>query len=620
MIAVLLWSTIVLAAPLVHGLMRSMRARLQGRPGPSALQPYRDLFKLWGKEAVLPERASWLMVCAPGIVAGTAITLAGAVPLVYAGALDRTIDVVALVFVLALGRFALVLAAFDGRSAFAAMAASREVAFASLVDPALLLALLQVVFAEKLDRLGPLAAFTDGLEALRTAAAAFPPERVAGLTGLPAEVIRTLARDFAAAPSAVAYGRVGACTQEFGGLTAWLINALNVVTGNLDRVGGALFTSPAADLAFATALIGDRGHFGYWKTRVRGLPEFGGELPVSTLAEEIETEGPGQIRALITFAGNPVLSTPNGARLARALSRLDYMVSIDLYRNESTRYAHLILPTSFGFERDHYDLAFYALAVRNAARYVPAIAAPPPGVRDDFAVLLGLAAAVRKHGGGRAGLKQTLLLRAARALGPRRALDLLLRLGPRKLSLEKLLQHPHGLDLGPLEPRLPARLFTKGKRLQLAPAAFLADLPRLEAQLAAPAAGPDGLVLIGRRQLRSNNSWMHNSARLVKGPVACTLQMHPDDAAARSLVSGALVEVRSRAGAVRAPLAVTDEVSRGVVSLPHGWGHAPEGTALSVASAHAGVSANDLTDELRVDSLSGNAALTGVPVTVAAAR
>ena len=482
-------------------------------------------------------------------------------------------------------------------------------------DAFLLLALLQVLFAGKLERLGHLAPFSDGLDDLRAAAARFPPERVAARVGVDADAIRKLAREFAAAPSAVAYGRVGAATQEFGGLASWLVLALNAVTGNLDREGGFMLTTPAADLVAFTARTGDRGHFDKWRSRVRGLPEFGGELPVAALAEELETPGEGQIRALITVAGNPVLSTPNGARLDRALAKLDYMVSIDLYRNETTRHADLILPTSFGFERDHYDLVFYVLAVRNSARYAEALQAAPPGVRSDFDVLLDLARSVQAHGGGRRDRRQRLVLAAQRLLGPRRILDLLLRFGPHGLSLSKLRAQPHGIDLGPLKPQLPGRLQTRDKRVRLAPRPFLDDLARLDQALAQRT---NGLVLIGRRSLRSNNSWMHNSERLVKGPVACTLLMHPDDAAARGLTNGAQVAVSSRVGRVEAPLAVTADVARGVVSLPHGWGHGRAGTAGSVAAAHAGVSLNDLTDEQRVDALSGNAALSGVEVTVTA--
>jgi anaerobic selenocysteine-containing dehydrogenase len=505
----------------------------------------------------------------------------------------------------------------DPRKTETAAIADQHFAIRPGTDALLLLALLNVVFEEGRADLRHLAPFSDGLPSLQQAALRFPPERVADRTGIPASEIRGLARAFASAPSAVAYGRVGTCTQEFGGLSAWLIVALNAVTGNLDREGGFMFTTPAADLVALATRTGDRGHFGVWRSRVRGLPEFGGELPAATLAEEIDTPGEGSIRALVTFAGNPVLSTPNGARLDRALQKLEYMVSIDLYRNETTRNANLILPTSFGFERDHYDLAFYALAVRNAARYVKPLMPRPSGVRGDFEVLLDLAQSVRRHGGGRHGRVLSATLRAARLLGERRLLDLLLRFGPHRLSLKKLEQSPHGIDLGPLRPQLPARLGTPGKRLELAPEIFLRDLQRLEARLAQPA--QEGLVLIGRRALRSNNSWMHNSLRLVKGPAGCVLLMHPEDAAARGLQPGDRARVESRVGSIEAPVGVTPDLSRGVVSLPHGWGHGRDGASLGVAAAHKGVSLNDLTDEQSVDALSGNAALNGVPVTVAKA-
>ncbi|MCA1826737.1 MAG: molybdopterin-dependent oxidoreductase [Myxococcales bacterium] len=486
----------------------------------------------------------------------------------------------------------------DPRRTETAAIADQHLAIRPGADAFLLLAILHVLFEENRVK----ARFTEGLPALREAVREFTPQLAAGKTGIAADAIRALAHEFSDAPAAVAYGRVGACTQEFGALTQWLVIALNAVTGNLDREGGFMLTTPAADVVSLANRTGDRGHFGVWKSRVRGLPEFGSELPAATMAEEIDTPGDGQIRALITFAGNPVLSTPNGARLDRALEGLEYMVSIDLYRNETTRHADLILPTSFGFERDHYDAVFYLLSVRNAARYAKALVPPPPGVRGDFEVLLDLALALKRHGGGRKGTSLT--LRIARLTGEKRLLDLLLRFGPHKLSLRKLEKSPHGIDLGPLQP---GRL---GKVL-LAPDIFLRDLNRLRRS-----SRNGGLVLIGRRALRSNNSWMHNSLRLVKGPPGCTLMIHPDDAAARGLSAGSRARVRSRVGAVEVPIAITTDVGPGVVSLPHGWGHVRDGTALSVASANAGASLNDLTDEQSVDALSGNAAFNGVPVEV----
>ncbi|MFT3915553.1 MAG: molybdopterin dinucleotide binding domain-containing protein [Anaeromyxobacteraceae bacterium] len=456
-----------------------------------------------------------------------------------------------------------------------------------------------------------------GLEALRAAVAPFTPERVAARTGLAPGRIRALARAFAAARPAVAYGRVGLCTQVHGGVAAWLLLALNAVTGNLDVEGGAMIATPAADLVGLASRLGERGSFGRWRSRVRGLPEFGGELPAATLAEEIETPGEGQVRGLVTYAGNPVHSAPNGRRLERALPKLDFMVSIDLYVNATTRHAHLVLPTSFGPERDHHDLAFYALAGHNAARWVEAVVEPPPGVRHDWQVLSELGLRLHARGGGRRKLGPALALRALRAFGPRRVLDLLLRTGPHRLSLARLRAAPHGLDLGPLRPGALARaLGTPDRRVALAPPRLAAGLAAVEADLGAP---PDGLVLVGRRTLRSNNSWLGNSPRLVKGPPACTLLMHPDDAARRGLADGATVRLSSRAGAIEVPLRVSDEIAPGVVSLPHGFGHDRPGVALRVAAAAGGASVNDVTDEVLVDPLSGTAALSGVPVEVSAA-
>ncbi len=492
-------------------------------------------------------------------------------------------------------------------------------------DALLLAALVHTLGAEGRLEPGRLATFTDGLERLVEAVQPFSPEAVAVRTGIDAATIRTLARDFASAPSAVAYGRVGTCTQEFGGLASWLVNALNLVTGNLDRPGGAMFTNPAVDVVAFADRIGQRGHFDKGRSRVRGLPEFGGEWPAAVLAEEIETEGAGQVRALVTSSGNPVLSTPNGARLDRALAKLDFMVSIDLYLNETTRHAHLILPPTFALERSHYDLVFHALAVRDTAKFSEPLFHAPKGSLHDWHILLELGARLEKAR-GEGGLRSWLRHRVFSALGPDGLVALLLRFGPRGagyapfgrgLSLGRLRQHPHGVDFGPLEPSLPRRLYTKSRRIELAPARLVEDLKRLRLALETPANG--GLALIGRRELRSNNSWMHNSERLVKGRERCTLRMHPQDAEARGLSNGQRVRVASRAGAVLAPLELSDEMRAGVVSLPHGWGHRRAGVRLGIASARPGVSFNDLSDEALVDLLCGTARLNDIPVTVTAA-
>ena len=510
----------------------------------------------------------------------------------------------------------------DPRRTETAALADQHVPIRPGTDALLLLGIIHTLFATDRVKPGRLAGFTDGIDTMEALARDFAPEAVAGPTGVPAAVVRRLATEFADAPFAVCYGRVGVSTQEFGGLACWLINVVNVLTGNLDRSGGFMFPRPAADAIGVATRLGQRGHFDKGRSRVRGLPEFGGEWPVSTLAEEIETEGDGQVHALLTLAGNPVLSTPNGDRLDRALARLDFMVAIDPYRNETSRHAHLILPPPSPLERDHFDLIFHVLAVRNTARYSPPLFPAPAGARQDWEILAGLAR--RLHARRKTPRSERWILAAATRLGPRGILDLLLRTGPygawrpggRGLSLAALEKAPHGIDLGPVRPALPDALETPNRRIVLAPARLVADLDRLRAATSAAAANSHSLRLIGRRELRSNNSWMHNSARLVSGPERCTLLMHPDDARSRGLAAGDHVEVRSRAGAVQVPLAVTDDMMPGVVSLPHGWGHGRPGVALSVASARPGASLNDVTDETAVDALAGTAVLNGVAVDV----
>ncbi|MBN1204077.1 MAG: molybdopterin oxidoreductase family protein [Myxococcaceae bacterium] len=492
-------------------------------------------------------------------------------------------------------------------------------------DALFLFALLhELLQRPRLERLAP---FTDGVEVLRELARDFTPERAAAPTGIPAEDIRRIARELAEAPAAVCYGRVGTSTQAFGGLCQWLINVINVVSGNLDREGGAMFTLPAFDLVGGPrALASSRGGFARWRSRVRKLPEFSSELPVAVLAEEILTEGEGQVRALLTFAGNPVLSTPNGGQLDKALASLDFMVSIDPYLNETTRHAHLILPPPSPLERGHYDVAFHVLAIRNTARYAPALFEPAPEAMPDWRILLELQHRLEVLRRG-SSLRGTLKYQALKRLGPEGILDIGLRAGPyglrarglrKGLSLSALRREPHGVDLGPLKPCLPQRLFTQGKRLQLAPAPLVEDVRRLREAFPehAPTPAEGELLLIGRRHLRDNNSWMHNVPMLMSGKPRCTLMMHPEDARALGLGEGDEALVTSRVGQLTAPVSVTDEVMRGVVSLPHGYGHRREGVRLSVATKHAGVSLNDLTDDVRVDELCGNAAFSGVPVRV----
>jgi len=492
-------------------------------------------------------------------------------------------------------------------------------------DVLLLLALLNVVFEERLFRLGPLAEFTKGVETIEKVVADFPPERVASITGIDANQIRLLAKEFAAAESAVCYGRIGVSTQEFGGTCQWLINVLNIVTGNMDRPGGAMFTLPAFDPLSAPESVAGRSSFARRHTRVRKLPEFSGEFPVVALAEEILTEGDGQVKAFVTLAGNPVLSTPNGRELDRALASLDFMVSIDFYINETTRYAHIILPPTFSLERHHYDLAFHLLAVRNTAKFSPALFKPDADTRHDWEILVELQTRM-EHDGLRGHVKRGLI---KRFFTPERILDLGLRFGPhgarlnpfsKGLSLRKLRKAVHGIDLGPLTPCLPGRLRTRDKRIDLAPEVFVKDVERVKAKLFDVHASNGELRLIGRRQLRSNNSWLHNTERLLRGKPQCTMLMHPSDAAHRQLSSGQTVVVRSRVGSVELPLEISDEMMPGVVSIPHGWGHARDGVQLSVAREHAGQSINDLTDEQAIDALCGTAAFNGISVSVEAVK
>jgi anaerobic selenocysteine-containing dehydrogenase len=485
-------------------------------------------------------------------------------------------------------------------------------------DAAFLLSFLNVLYAEGLAKPGRAGAFTDGIEELGAIAAKYPPERTAAATGIAADDVRALARAFATAKRSVLYGRIGVCTQELGGLAAWLCYAVNVVAGRLDEPGGLMFTTPAVDLVPLARRLGFDGGHARWKSRVSGLPEFGGELPIVTLPEEIATPGRGQVRALVTSAGNPVLSAPGGPQLEKLLPTLDFMVSVDPYINETTRFAHVILPPTSQLEHSHYDLALAAFSVRNVAKYAGPVFERGADQRHDWEIYAELAARWFLPGGPLGALAARAARRAALALSPEAVLELGLRTGPHKLSLSKLRAAPHGLDLGALEPRLPGRLNTKDKRVKLAPATYVADLPRLDRRLAEWTArgSGGGLVLVGRRHLRSNNSWLHNSARLVKGKPRCTLLVNPADAASRGIADGDQVRLASRVGAVTVPAEVSDEMMPGVVSLPHGWGHGRPGTRTQVANAHAGVSANDVTDTGFVDLLSGTAALTGVEVTV----
>ncbi len=493
---------------------------------------------------------------------------------------------------------------FDPRRTETAAIADEHVPVRPGTDAYLLLAMLHVVFA---DDLVSAPTWIDDLSPVADLVATFTPERAEQVSGVSAATIRRITHEYAAAEGAAAYGRLGVSVQEFGLVCHWAIHVLNIVTGNLDREGGVMLTKPAIDVV-GRGVVGRGGH-GRYVSRVRGLPESGRELPVATLTDEIVTPGEGQIKALVTVAGNPVLSTPGGQHLEQALDHLDFQVAIDIYVNETTRHAEVILPPTTALERDHYDLIFHVLAVRNTARFTPAVFPKPVNARHDWEISRELILRLER----RLGIKRSLKDRLRISLSPTRMVAGLLRAHGSGVTLAKLRKRPSGIDLGPMTPQLPGRLQTKDKRVRLLPDLIASDVRRLD-QL--PHASADGLLLIGRRHKQDCNSWMHNSPRLTKGRPRHQLLMHPEDLSARGLRDGQLVRVSSRVGSVSVEVQSSSDMMPGVVSLPHGYGHA--NTGQTHAAQVAGVSINDLTDPELLD-VSGNAALNGVPVEVEAA-
>ena len=505
-------------------------------------------------------------------------------------------------------------------------------------DVFLLAAMAHTLFAEGLVKLGRLAGYVSGSAALEAALLAFTPEAVAAQCGIEASTIRSLARDLAAAPRACVYGRMGASVNAYGTLCNWLIDVLNVLTGNLDREGGAMFANAPSFSANTKGKpgIGRGVATGRHHARVSGAPEVFGELPMGCLVEEIETPGQGQVRALITLASNPVLSAPDGARLAKALESLDFMVSVDIYTNETTRHADVILPGLSPLEEAHYDIAFPQLSYRNAARFSLPVLPKAADARAEWRTLLTLAAIVQGKGWqtdvealdndllgdevcrSGAGNTDAMLRALGSKAGPGRLVDLALRSGPYSdLTLAKLKAMPDGIDLGAHRPRVPEVLRTPSGKIELAPPSCIADLPRALGALHKPPQA--SLHIIGRRQVRSNNSWMHNLPTLAKGPVRCTLEVHPRDAQRLMLQEGQLARVSTAHGAITAPVAVSERMMPGVVCLPHGWGHDVQGAQLHLAAERPGANLNALFDPALRDPLSGNAVLNGVAVEVCAA-
>ncbi|MGW4979702.1 molybdopterin oxidoreductase family protein [Streptomyces mirabilis] len=543
------------------------------------------------------------------------------------------------------------LTVIDPRTTRTAKLADRHVTVRPGTDALLLAAMTHVLFEEKLVDLRDLAPHVQDVEDLATAVRDFTPEAASEACDVDADTIRALARELAAAPTAAVYGRIGSCTVPHGTLASWLVDVLNILTGNLDRPGGALFPQAATDKTPRPAGPGRGFALGRWHSRVSRHPEAKGELPLAALAEEIDTATPegSPVRALIAIAANPVLSAPDGNRLDKALDSLDFMVSVDPYLNETARHADVVLPPPPPSQSAHHDFAFNTLAVRNQVRYNRPAVPLEPGRMAETEILARLVlAATGMHGADPSAVDamvidstlgkavqdphgpvherdpKELATRLTGESGPERRLDMMLRLGPYGegfgarpdgLSLEKLLAHPHGIDLGPLRPRLPQPLKTRSGKIELLPAPIVDDLPRLRAALRER---PAAIVLVGRRHLRSNNSWMHNVPALTGGTNRCTLHIHPEDAARLGLADGAAVRVKGAGGEVVAPAEVTNTVRRGVVSLPHGWGHDRPGTRMSHAALEPGVNVNQLLDGSLLDPLSGTAVLNGVPVELAA--
>lgn len=539
----------------------------------------------------------------------------------------------------------------DPKRSQTAKVADDHIAIQPGTDAYFLAALVYTLIEEDLVNLGKLEPLVSGVADIKKAVEDYAPEVVADLTKISADTIRSLARDIAATDAAAVYGRMGTSTQEFGTLSSWLNDVVNILAGNLDRPGGVMFPKAPALQANSTGTpgIGHGTRIGRWTSRVRGAAEILGELPAVCLAEEIETPGPQQIRALFTIAGNPVLSAPNGERIGRALGSLDFMVSIDIYLNETSRHADVILPGTSPLEESHFDIGFHQFAIRNAARFSPAVF-PLNGSRpEEWEVLLKLAAIAsgqelstneldeqiirgriksltQKEGSPIFERDENDIFDSLTGTGPDRQVDLALRVGPygdafgtnpEGISLQKLIEEPNGFDFGPLEPRMPEALRTPSGKIEIAPPEILSDLPRLAS--AFNRATPDAFLLIGRRDVRTNNSWLHNLPLLAKGPFKCTMQIHPKDADRLGLDDGAMASVRGKTGSVDVVTERTDDIMPGVVSIPHGFGHNQQGANLRVAAERPGINSNLLADDSVIDPLSGNAILNGIPVSVSAA-
>jgi len=474
-------------------------------------------------------------------------------------------------------------------------------------DALLLLSLLHVIFEQGIHEKTHLSSHLKGLNEIKEIVKKYPPQKTASVIGIDDFEIQKIAKDFINSETAVCYGRMGVSTQEFGGICQWLINVINIVTNNMDKVGGAMFTKPAIDLVFMTGMQGKVGNFDRYRSRVHDLPEYSGELPVATLADEMLVKGEGQIKMLICTAGNPVLSTPNGKKLEKALEELDYMVSIDIYLNETSKYANIILPSTNGLETLHYDLVFHQLAIRNTAKLSEVLFEKDDNQKHDWQILNELTERITGN---------------KNSLTPEKMLDSMFQFSSYKdanLSVKKLKDNPSGLDLGALQPHLTKRIFTTDKKINISPKFFIDDLKRLDQELF-NVVDEDKInypfALIGRRHLRNNNSWMHNSELLMKGKNRCTVLMSSKDANNLSITNHQQIRIISNVGSIELPVEISDEMKEGVLSIPHGFGHNREGTKIKLAEENAGESINDITDDQKIDRLTGNANFSGTRVKV----
>ena len=474
-------------------------------------------------------------------------------------------------------------------------------------DALFLLSLLHVIFDQGIEDKTHLSNYLKGLEEIKEIVKEYSPKKTALLIGIDSLEIQKIAKDFMNSKTAVCYGRMGVSTQEYGGICQWLINVLNIVTNNMDKVGGAMFTKPAIDLVYMTGIQGKVGNFDRYRSRVHNLPEYSGELPVATLADEILTEGEGQIKMFICTAGNPVLSAPNGKKLEKALEKLDFMVSIDIYLNETSKYANIILPTTNGLETLHYDLVFHQLAIRNTAKLSEVLFEKDENQKHDWQILNELTERITEK---------------KNSLTPEMMLDNMFQYSPYKeanLSVNKLKENPNGIDLGSLQPLLIKRIFTVDKKINVSPKIFIDDLKRLNKELYKDTKEEETkypFALIGRRHLRNNNSWMHNSKLLMKGKNRCTVLMSSKDANNLSITDHQKIKIISNVGSIELPVEISDEMKEGVLSIPHGFGHNRNGTKIKLAEENAGESINDLTDDNKIDKLTGNANFSGTRVKV----